>query len=78
MKLRIVMKDPDGVSNSVSDAVHDSVNELGLPRNESDAVLEARMETVNRVLQRWFRWNEYVTIEVDTDTGTAVVVEAAR
>ncbi len=74
MKIRITMKDPDGVYECVEDALKAS-----LPADSSDAekkaVLEVRREEVGDVLRRWFRYGEYIDVEVDTDAKTIRVIE---
>lgn len=74
MKFQITMKDPDGVYDSKQQAVEDSLEELDISEQEKEALMEMRMAEVDAGLSKWFRYGEYVTIEVDTDAGTAVVV----
>lgn len=77
MKYRIMLKDPDGVYESVKDEVSRSIPE-GLGDDEYKAVLEERMEEAWDKLRRWIWYQEYVTIEFDTDAGTARVCKAPR
>jgi hypothetical protein len=37
-----------------------------------------RRESLSGAMARWVEFGEYVTIEIDTDARTAVVVEAGR
>jgi len=76
MKFKINLKDPDGVSDSVMDAVVESVAAMDLPDDERESLEEARAEKVNEALREWFEHGEYVTIEVDTDAMTATVCKA--
>jgi len=77
VKYRITLKDPDGVHDSVEQEVH-----LGMPANLDDDeygnIFESRMEEAWDKLRRWIQFQEYVTIEFDTDAGTAKVCEAPR
>lgn len=75
MKFRVTMKDPDGVSEAVNDAVKESVNEMGLPPDEAAELIDMRVEKETEKLKRWFQWSEYLTIEVDTELMTATIVE---
>lgn len=75
MKFKITMKDPDGVYDSVQDAVKQSVDALELSEEEKEAVLEKRIDSVNSAIGKWFEYGEYLTVEVDTDTMTATVCE---
>jgi hypothetical protein len=74
MKFTVTMKDPDGFSFSVEDAVKDSIRDLKLSERELAAVEEERTEELNEKLRRWFEYGEYVRIEVDTEAMTATVV----
>lgn len=75
MKLRITFKDPDVVDDAIKEAVSRSIAGLGLTdREEICALHEARAESVREKVAKWFEYGEYVTIEVDTDADTAVVV----
>lgn len=76
MKFTVTLKDPDGFSESVKDAVDESVDELdGLDDEEKDALREVRSEKTWEKLEQFVEHQEYVTIEFDTDAGTATVVK---
>lgn len=68
MKIKITFKDPDGVSDAISDSLP--------PRQRKDDCVwwEARDEVVED-LSRWIRGSERITIEFDTEAGTATVME---
>jgi hypothetical protein len=74
MKFRIQLKDPDGFFDGVADAVDESMKSVDLHEDERDAVREQRRERVNSALEKWVEYSEYVTLEFDTDAGTAAVV----
>ncbi len=73
MKFRVTLKDPDGWSEAVSDAVEASLEGSGLPQDEQDALLEKREEKLWQALHTWVEHKEYVEIDVDTEAGTATV-----
>lgn len=76
MKLKITFKDPDGVYDSVHDAVEEEVNKIAdLDEDEKESLVEARSEKVKQLLKKWITHEEYVTIEFDTDEGTAIVLK---
>lgn len=77
VKIRLTLKDPDGVEDSMRDAVNASMPE-GLSDAENEAVHDIRLGEFQRACRRWVKFGEYVTIEIDTDTDTAVVVEQER
>lgn len=77
MKFRVTMKDPDCLNDAIADAVRESLAaDERLDADEMDAVGEVRREKVGESCKRWFKWGEYLTVEVDTDAGTCVVTEA--
>jgi hypothetical protein len=70
MILYIRMKSPNGVRETV-----DLVLDWKVPIDEThDEWVEAKRQEGYKVLEKWFRHNEYVTLEVDTDKGTCVVL----
>lgn len=79
-KFTITLKDPDGVSDSVCEAADSQVQHLQhemLPR-EYEAVREKRGEALFEALRKWVEHDEYIRIEIDTDAGTATVLEVKR
>lgn len=75
MKIRIVCKDPDGIGDSVSEAVKADVAKLeGVDEGERELIREDRLERTWAKLSRWIDCQEYLTVEIDTDAGTARVV----
>ena len=75
MKISVTFKDPDAVYDQVHEAVVDSVRDLPLDDDEKDGLIETRVEKTNELLKRWITYGEYVTVEFDTDAGTAAVAE---
>ena len=80
MKLKITLKDPDGVYDSMQSAARESVSRVGLAEGlsniEVDTLVYSRHEKIAEQCRQWIRYGEYVTIEIDTDAGTAVVCKA--
>ena len=74
MKFQVTMKDPDVLCEAIDDAVNAEVGRLDLPKDEREAVAERRREKAREAVAPWFRYGEYLTVEIDTDTGTCVVV----
>lgn len=74
MKIRVTLKDPDGFSNCVDEAVKESLDELeGLDEDEKEQLLEHRLEKTWDQLEKFVDCQEYVTIVFDTEAGTATV-----
>ena len=65
MKIKITLKSPD--------AVYDSLVNAGLDPQDLDMKPE-----VNEAIKKFVEYLEYVTIEIDTDTSTARVLEVNR
>jgi hypothetical protein len=75
MKFRITLKDPDGVHNSLDEESADSVQSMDLDEEEKEAIKAMRREKMSEFAGKWLEYGEYVTIEFDTEAGTATVVE---
>lgn len=74
MKLKITLKDPDGVYDSIHEAAKASTaGAKGLEDSELDELQETRREKLSEQCKPWIKYGEYVTIEIDTDAGTATV-----
>lgn len=67
------MKDPDTLHDAIADAVHADTESIS-DEEERTAVKEVRSDKVRAVCRQWFKWGEYLTVEIDTDAGTCTVV----
>ena len=67
MKISLTFKTPDVVS--------DAVNALYEGEFSDDYDYEEKSEEAQQELSKWVQYGEYVTIDFDTDKGTAVVRE---
>ncbi len=75
MKIKITLKDPDGFYDAISDAIQGSISQIeGLTDDEKEALEKTRRDEINEILSEWVEYNEYVTIEFDTDAKTATVI----
>ena len=72
MKFKVTMKDPDTLHDAIRDAVQEGIAEL--PKDEAEVLSEVREEKVRKLCSKWFEYGEYLTVEIDTDAGTCVVV----
>lgn len=80
MKIRVTLKDPDGFYDCVKDAVEEIVA-YEFPTaddDEQEAIIEKRTNKVWQALEPWVEYQEYVTLEFDTEKGTAEVVKRKR
>lgn len=73
MKFTITMKDPDGVYESIQDAIAELIID-GVSEDELDAVREKRGEKIHKLCSRWFEYGEYLRVEVDTEAQTCTVL----
>jgi hypothetical protein len=77
MKIKITLKDPDGVFESIKDAAESSMqNTEVLDLDEIAEIIESRQAKLAEQCATWIKYGEYVTIEIDTDTGSAIVCKA--
>ena len=77
MKILIYLKDPDAVSDALDEAVRNSILPLMgvLSKEELDQLAETRMDEIGNKIEKWVKYGEYITVEIDTDLRTARVVE---
>lgn len=75
MKFRIYMKDPDGPFDSIREAAFAAANDIeGLDEDEKESVAESKQLKLTDFAKTWLEYDEYVTLEFDTEAGTCVVV----
>lgn len=76
MKIRVTMKSPDALSDAISNAVERKrliAENDGLEEYFDGADVRDDMYDV---CSAWFQCGEYLTVDIDTETGEAVVVPA--
>ncbi len=73
MKFTITFKDPDGYSDAVKQIVQQEIEKLNLPEDEAEELVEIKTEKLNDFLSTWISYSEYISIEFDTEAGTATV-----
>lgn len=75
VKIRVTLKDPDTLHESVVEAVQQSLLSRGLSLKERAVLQEAAVtELQTPIVIKWMEWGEYLTVEFDTDAGTATVI----
>lgn len=72
MKIKIYLKDPDTLYDSINEAVDETVD--GLPNDESEALKEIKKEKYREIANEWFEYGEYVMLEMDTEEKTCRVI----
>lgn len=76
MKFTITMKDPDGPYDCIQDAARNSLKSSGLSEKEQRALIDLRVEKMLETTNKFFEHGEYLSIEIDTEAGTATVLPA--
>ena len=76
MKFRVTMKDPDTLHDAISEAVAVELAQMSpqIDEEEQELLAESRREKVGKICEKWFKWSEYITVEIDTEAKTCVVV----
>lgn len=78
MIIRIHIKDPDGVNQCVEEAVRESLKGLKeITDDEKDILFDGRLEKTWDTLERWITYKECLTVEFDTELGTATVMRTS-
>lgn len=73
MKFKVQMKDPDTLYDAIEDAIK-AETESVTDEEEREAVQEVRGKKVRALCAKWFEYGEYLTVEIDTEATTCVVV----
>ena len=75
MKFRVCMKDPGTLHDAVNEAVREELASLGLHPDEVDLVADSRSERVRNICEKWFKYGEYLEVEIDTEKQTCLVID---
>lgn len=73
MKFKVMMQDPGCVYDAAIDAVKRSLR--GMPSDDAEVLKKVRIKKALEVASKWFDHGDYLTVEIDTDAGTCVVME---
>jgi len=73
MKIKVTMKTPDCLYSAIKDYVEEDI-EPTLREDERAAVIELRVDRIKDIAYMWFKHGEYLTVEIDTEAKTCVVV----
>ena len=77
MIFRVTMKDPDTLYDAIKESICEDIDRLNLKsESEYEAIKEIRIDEINSFCREWFKYGEYLTVEIDTDKKTCVVVPA--
>jgi hypothetical protein len=72
------MKTPDGLSTAIENAVIANFLDRDINPNdlneEEDIEFDDLVEEVSKKANKWFQYGECITVELDTDNDTCVVL----
>lgn len=74
MKFTVSMKTPDTLTDAIRDAVEKEVEQIEVDEDEFESIVEDRCLKVRNICRKWFRYGEYLEVEIDTEAKTCVVV----
>ena len=75
MKFKVTLKDSKALDKAITDAVSSELYMIELDENEFEFIKNNRCEKIEEKLFPWFGCVGKVTLEVDTDEDTVVVVK---
>lgn len=79
MKFRVEMKDPDTLYDAIREAVKKELAAQNITdKDEVESLSDLRYNREAKVCAKWFRYQEYLAVDIDTDACTCTVVEVAR
>ena len=84
MKFQVMFKTPDVLDEAIREEAAREVDrqftkaEKELSPEELGHIQRDVYDNLTKFAEKWVKWNEYVTIEFDTEKGTATVVPCGR
>lgn len=78
MKFKVTFKSPDSVHDTLRDAARQQVAQMPDVLDDDIPDMEdSKFSELAEAIGKWVKYAEYITVEFDTDAGTATVVERA-
>lgn len=74
MKFKITIKNPDAYSNALNKAAEEIVANNGTLDDDIPDAIDREYEKLDELCSKWFLYDEYLTVEIDTEAKTATVV----
>lgn len=79
MKFIVQMKDPDTLHDAIADAVKAELDAAGIKDPEEiEALQELRQSKAALIASKWFKYSEYLAVEINTMDETITVLSANR
>jgi hypothetical protein len=73
MKFYVTMKTPDALSDAIKEAATQEVLSQSGSEEEDNYNIESLSEEIQELCTKWFKYDEYLTVEIDTVEKTCVV-----
>ena len=74
MKFLVTMKDPDVLYDAIREAVDEDLQALDIDGDEHENLSQLRRDKIQTICTKWFRYGEYLTVEIDTEDETCLVI----
>jgi len=80
MKFKITLKDPDALYDAIRESVDEDINSDEIfgggmvPPAAIEIIKDEKIKEAEKACQEWFKWGEYITVEVDTEKKTCTVL----
>ena len=75
MIINITLKDPDGVYDAIEDAAEEQVENISnVTAAEKRQLIDSHHTQIDKELEPWIEYSEYVRIQIDTQAKTATVL----
>lgn len=71
MKFRVTFKTPDAVETAIMDELSPRIAES----EDEKLDREDKIEELKEFASQWVKYDEYITVEFDTEAGTCRVVQ---
>lgn len=68
------MKDPDALHEALLYLIEREVKSIATDEDEIEMIVESRLEREKEKFKKWFSYDEYLSVEFDTDSMTATVI----
>lgn len=78
MKLQVTFKTPDAVDLALEQAKKSLNKPERMSDDEWDELRDDKIFAIQKILDQWITYGEYVTIEFDPIAQTAIVVKKTR
>lgn len=73
MKIYVTMKTPDALDEAIKEAVDEEIDST-MPENECEDIAKRKIKDAKDLAETWFEYEEYITVEIDTETKTCIVI----